>query len=648
MCGITGFLSTYDRPADELSYIVTRMSDAIAHRGPDSQGVWIDAQARIALGHRRLSIVDLSESGHQPMLSTSGRYVLVFNGEIYNHQEIRRELCSRGGGIAWRGHSDTETILAGIEAWGFEETLRHTIGMFAIALWDREERTLSLARDRLGEKPLYYGWQGRGEQRALIFGSELKALRAHPAFDAPVDREALTLFMRTGYVPAPWSIHAGIHKLPPGTFTVLRAGDEKPVIRAYWSAEQVIMDGFTQPMSITPEQAVDQLEALLGDAVGQQMVADVPLGAFLSGGVDSSTIAALMQSRSLQPIKTFSIGFHEAGYNEAEHAAAVARHLKTDHTELYVSAADALAVVPTLAHMYDEPFADSSQIPTHLVSRMARSHVTVALSGDAGDELFCGYSRYLFTERMWSHLAAIPRPLRQIGGRMLSAVPGGVWDGIGRLTGRGLLAERVRKGASVLASTEPNELYLNAVSQWMDPASLVEGGREPKTLLTGGPSPLRDLPPVPRMMAYDMMTYLPGDILTKVDRAAMSVSLETRVPMLDHRVVEFAWRLPMSLKLRGGASKWLLREVLYRHVPRELIERPKMGFGIPLDHWLRGPLREWAEELLAPERLRAEGLRVEPIRRAWQEHTTQSKDRQYALWNVLSYMAWKQDLDRAA
>lgn len=646
MCGLTGFWRAGGVREEEATALVLRMAKAIEHRGPDDAGSWVDAAAGIALGHRRLAIVDLSAAGHQPMTAHGGRYVIAFNGEIYNHQVIRRELDARGT-INWRGHSDTETLLAGIEVWGFEETLRRTIGMFAIALWDRKERTLSLARDRLGEKPLYYGWQGLGEQRALVFGSELKSLRAHPAFDAPVDRDALTLFMRTGYVPAPWSIHAGIHKLPPGTFTVLRAGDEKPVIRTYWSAEQVFMDGFAQPLSLTPEQAVDQLEALLGDAVGQQMVADVPLGAFLSGGIDSSTIAALMQSRTSQPIKTFSIGFHEAGYNEAEHAAAVARHLKTDHTELYVSAADALAVVPKLPHMYDEPFADSSQIPTHLVSRMARSHVTVALSGDAGDELFCGYSRYLFTERMWSRLEAIPRPLRQLGGAMLSAVPSGVWDGVGRLTGRGLLAERMRKGASVLASTEPDELYLNTVSQWMDSASLVEGGREPATLLTGAPSPLRVLPPVPRMMAYDMMTYLPGDILTKVDRAAMSVSLETRVPMLDHRVVEFAWRLPMSLKLRGGTSKWLLREVLYRHVPRELIERPKMGFGIPLDHWLRGPLREWAEQLLAPERLRAEGLRVEPIRRAWQEHTSQSKDRQYALWNVLSYMAWKQDLDRA-
>lgn len=484
--------------------------------------------------------------------------------------------------------------------------------------------------------------------RTLVFGSELKALRAHPSFDAPIDREALTLYMRTGYIPAPWSIHVGIQKLPPGSFTVIRPDDEAPKIRSYWSAEQVALDGAANPLSISPEVAVDKLEELLGDAIGQQMVADVPLGAFLSGGIDSSTVAALMQSRSSQPIKTFSIGFHEPGYNEAEHAAAVARHLKTDHTELYVSAQEALAVVPELPRMYDEPFADSSQIPTHLVSKMARRHVTVALSGDAGDELFCGYSRYFITDRLWSRVSALPLPVRRLGAALIGAVPRTTWNGLGRLAGRGSLGEHLHKGAGVLRSTQPDKLYLNAVSQWMDPESLVEGAHEPLTVLTGAPSSLHRLSPLARMMACDMLTYLPGDILTKVDRAAMSVSLETRVPMLDHRVVEFAWRLPMDLKFRDGASKWVLRQVLYRHVPRQLIERPKMGFGIPLDHWLRGPLREWAEALLAPERLRAEGLRTEPILRAWQEHLTGVRDRQYALWNVLSYLSWKQDLGRSA
>lgn len=648
MCGLTGFWQANGVREDDARALVLEMARAIAHRGPDDHGAWVDGAAGIALGHRRLSIVDLSAAGHQPMTSNGGRYVIAFNGEIYNHLAIRRDLEARVGEIAWRGHSDTETLLAAVEAWGFVETLRRTIGMFAIALWDREEQTLSLARDRLGEKPLYYGWQGKGERRTLVFGSELKALRAHPVFDAPVNREALTLYMRTGYIPAPWSIHSGIQKLPPGSYVMLHRGKETAQVQQYWSAEQVALDGHARPLQLTPDSAVDRLEALLGDAVQQQMVADVPLGAFLSGGIDSSTIVALMQSRSEKPIKTFSIGFHEAGYNEAEHAAAVARHLRTEHTELYVRAEDALSVVPALPQMYDEPFADSSQIPTHLVSKMAREHVTVALSGDAGDELFCGYSRYLFTEKLWSRMNRVPRPVRQFAGSLLSAVPAQVWNGLGSLSGYGPLGERMRKGASALGSAEPDQLYLHTISQWLEPELLVEGAREPSTLLTGGFSPLRSLPPVPRMMAYDIQTYLPGDILTKVDRAAMSVSLETRVPMLDHRVVEFASQLPMDLKLRNGTSKWVLREVLYRHVPRQLIERPKMGFGIPLDHWLRGPLRDWAEQLLSPAKLRQEGLRVEPIRQAWQEHATGARNRQYALWTVLSYMAWKQNIERAS
>lgn len=646
MCGLTGFWQVRGVREDEARELVLKMSQTIQHRGPDDFGIWVDGAVGVALGHRRLAIVDLSSTGHQPMASDSGRFLIVFNGEIYNHLAIRHDLDARGRRTVWRGHSDTETLLAAVEAWGFEETLRRVIGMFAIALWDRQQRTLSLARDRLGEKPLYYGWQGYGKDTTLIFGSELKALRAHPAFDASVDREALTLFMRTGYIPAPWSIHSGIHKLPPGCFTVIHPDEKAPKVCSYWSAEQVALDGAASPLAIPPEEAVNRLEALLGDAVGQQMVADVPLGAFLSGGIDSSTIAALMQSRSSQPIKTFSIGFHEAGYNEAEHAAAVASHLKTDHTELYVSAQDALAVVPDLSRMYDEPFADSSQIPTYLVSKMARQHVTVALSGDGGDELFCGYARYLLTDRLWSRVRALPLPARRLSAALIDAVPRKTWDGLGSLVGLASLSERVHKGASVLRSDQPDELYLNMVSQWMDPESLVEGAQEPRTVLTGGLGELHRLDPKARLMAFDMLTYLPGDILTKVDRAAMAVSLETRVPMLDHRVVEFASQLPIDLKLRNGVSKWVLRQVLYRHVPRQLIERPKMGFGIPLDHWLRGPLREWSETLLSPERLRAAGLRAEPIRRAWQEHVSGVRDRQFALWNVLCYLSWKQDLDQ--
>jgi asparagine synthase (glutamine-hydrolysing) len=648
MCGVAGLLFS-GQSADDALAASRAMTDAISSRGPDDQGHWIDARGGVVLGHRRLSIVDLSPAGHQPMHSASGRYVIAYNGEIYNHLDLRRSLEAQGNELAWRGHSDTETLLAGIDVWGLQETLLRSIGMFAIALWDRQQRTLTLARDRLGEKPLHYGWQGQGEKAVFIFGSELKALRAHPAFDGEIDRDVLTLFMRHNYVPGAHTIHRGIARVPPGCLLTVSLSQRAPKIISYWSAVDAIRAGATQHRleSIAPEEAVDRLDELLKSAVAQQMVADVPLGAFLSGGVDSSTIVALMQAQSSRPVRTFTIGFHEAGYNEAEHAKAVATHLGTDHTELYVTPQEAMAVIPRLPTVYDEPFADSSQIPTFLVSALARQHVTVSLSGDAGDELFSGYNRYLVASTLWNKLSRTPMPLRKAAARSIMALSPDTWSTLfswlpsPRFKAR--FGDKLHKGASVLDCPDIDGLYRVLVSHWNDPQQFVRGSHEPATLFTGGRPDLGGLDPVERMMALDLMTYLPDDILTKVDRAAMAVSLETRVPFLDHRVVEFAWRLPQNLKLRNGVGKWVLRQVLYRYVPQRIIDRPKMGFGVPIDVWLRGPLRDWAEALIDESRLRREGyFDPEPIRRKWSEHLNGSRNWAYHLWDVFMFQAWLQ------
>jgi asparagine synthase (glutamine-hydrolysing) len=657
MCGVTGFWQPTGFAEAPARARVLRMAEQISYRGPDDFGAWLDGQAGIAMGHRRLSIVDLSAAGHQPMTSPSGRFVMAFNGEIYNHGALRALLeLEVGYALPWRGHSDTETLLAGFDAWGVVQTLQKSIGMFAVCLWDRDQRRLLLARDRAGEKPLYYGWQGQGSERALLFGSELKALQAHPTFAAEIDRESVLLFMRTGYVPTPRCIYLGLQKLQPGTLASFRADGTAPEVTSYWDATQAILQGHAHPLDLSPDEAVAQLETLLTSAIGQQMVADVPLGAFLSGGIDSSTVVALMQAQSKRPVRTFSIGFNEEGYDEAQHAKAVAKHLGTDHTELYVTSQQAMQVVPLLPAMYDEPFADSSQIPTHLVSKLAREHVTVALSGDAGDELFCGYRRYAVTDGLWNKFSRIPAPLRRQGARLLQQVPEAGWDRIaawaGRLSPRVAsyqrVGEKIHKGSRLLSGPNSDALYLRSVSQWANPGSLMPNITEPPTLLTGAATPLHSLPNVPRMMAYDFLTYLPDDILVKVDRAAMAVSLETRVPMLDHRVAEFAWRLPMEYKLRKGSSKWALRQVLYRHVPQALVDRPKMGFGVPIDHWLRGPLRAWAEDLLQPARLEAQGmLAAAPIRAVWDEHISGRSNLQYPLWNVLMFQAWREQAQRA-
>ena len=652
MCGLTGFLSG-QWPGDVARSWIKRMTDAISHRGPDSEGNWLDADAGFALGHRRLSILDLSPAGHQPMVSASGRFVIAFNGEIYNHLELRGLLGEYGcraslamattGG--WRGHSDTETLLAGIEAWGVEATLKKSIGMFAIALWDRQTHTLTLARDRMGEKPLYCGWQGCGNERVFLFGSELKALKAHPAFAAEIDRGALCLLLRHNYIPAPYSIYQDIAKLEPGCLLSVSLAQPEPRICKYWDTVEVARAGVARPFEGTADQAVDALEVLAKDAVRQQLIADVPLGAFLSGGVDSSTVVALMQAQSSRPVKTFTIGFNEEGYDEAVHAKAVARHLGTEHTELYVSSQQAMEVIPRLPSLYCEPFADSSQIPTFLVSQLAKQYVTVSLSGDAGDELFCGYNRYQITEKLWHKLAMLPAPLRALVAKSITALSPTAWDSLaGIIPGAGryaTLGDKLHKGAGVLASATVDDLYLGMVSHQRSPADWVIGGQEPPTHLMGLRPGLSGLGAVERMMALDTISYLPDDILVKVDRAGMGASLESRVPFLDHRVVEFAWSLPLTYKLREGQTKWPLRQVLYRHLPRELIDRPKMGFGVPLHDWLRGPLRHWAEELLDEARLAREGyFRPAPIRQIWAEHLSGKRNWMAQLWNVLMFQVW--------
>ena len=581
------------------------------------------------------------------MQSASRRHVITLNGEIYNYADLRGELADEGHNTNWRGHSDTEVLAACFDAWGVSKTLRRASGMFALAVWDRKERVLALARDRLGEKPLYYGRQ-HGPGSPFLFASELKALQQHPDFEPEIDRGALGLFTRYLNVPAPLSIYRGISKLAPGTILRVGTGAAEPVIEEYWSGAQVALEGVAEPTGLDSDAATNALERILERAVGRQMMADVPLGAFLSGGIDSSTVVAMMQKLSPLPVKTFTIGFHEEAYNEAKHAKAVARHLGTDHTELTLTPREAMDVIPKLPAMYDEPFANSSQIPTHLISALARKHVTVALSGDGGDELFGGYDRYLVAGGWWDRIASIPMPLRAAAARALTMVPAAFWTSLGDAAGgllpRGMrlkrLGDKVHKGATMLCSGSSDELYDSMLSLWRDPGELVIGASCAAGPMLDTRAELQSLNGVERMMAQDMLGYLPDDILVKVDRAAMAVSLETRVPLLDPEVVEFAWRLPLDFKIRRGTTKWLLRQLLHRYVPPALVDRPKMGFGVPLDSWMRGPLRDWAEALLDERRLREEGFfRPQPIRNAWDEHL-RGHNNQYKLWVILMFQSW--------
>jgi asparagine synthase (glutamine-hydrolysing) len=654
MCGIAGYLQS-DVRAEEWTCHLNRMESSIFHRGPDDGGVWFDPAAGVGLVNRRLAIVDLSPQGHQPMMSASGRYVLTFNGEIYNFRDIRADLESLPSPPQFRGYSDTEVLLAAFEAWGIPEAITRTIGMYAMAIWDRQERSLCLIRDRLGEKPLYYGWQGE----RFLFGSELKSFCAHPGFKPDIDRDALHLFMRHRYIPAPYSIYAGVRKLLPGSILTLTESDirehrEREPVR-YWSAREAATEGIENPYLGTEKSATDRLEALLREAVGKQMVADVPLGVLLSGGIDSSTIVALMQSQSSQPVKTFTIGSSDTQYDESNHARAVAHHLHTDHTELFVTPEDAISVITRLPEIYDEPFADPSQIPTFLVSKLAREKVTVALSGDGGDELFGGYSRHFWVQDIWRKIGRVPLVARRAAAGAMTSVSPDTWDRMftavdpvlpSRLKQR-TPGEKIHKLAPTLAANSPDAIYASLISHWNGDNPVRDVGAATST--ETDPLAMPELPGITeRMMCLDLLTFLPDDVMVKVDRASMAVSLETRAPYLDHRVVEFAWQLPLSAKVRDGQGKYLLRQVLSRHIPVDMIDRPKAGFGIPYGDWLRGPLREWAESLLDEHRLRAEGfLRPEPIRAKWDDHLAGKRNWQAYLWDVLMFEAWLEHRDRS-
>lgn len=646
MCGIAGFWGSTGQ--QQPSAVLQNMGNAIAHRGPDDSGTWLDENLGIALVHRRLSILDLSPAGHQPMISLSGRYVLIFNGEIYNFSEIQREIEEKAS-PSWRGHSDTEVMLAAFEAWGVEVALSRFVGMFAFALWDRQDCCLYLCRDRLGEKPLYFGWAGN----TLVFGSELKALRAHPSWQGEIDRDSLTLFFRHNFIPSPYSIYRDVRKLPPGACVAITLADVQmrrfPASKIYWSVLSAAQEGLACPFTGSDAEALAELEKRCLKAITLQKVADVPLGAFLSGGVDSSAVVALMQSTSTQPVRTFTIGFTEADYNEAEYASAVSKHLGTEHTELYVTPEEALAVIPKLPAIYDEPFSDSSQVPTFLVSQMARQDVTVSLSGDGGDELFGGYNRYFLGSDLIRKTHWVPYRVRKAVANGFMACSPQMLDKVLRPLGRlvpqlnvSQPSDKAYKAMEVLALERDTDVYRRILSHWHDPASLVIGGREPPSILDEMISHRNMGNSFEQwMMSTDLRMYLPDDILVKVDRAAMAVSLETRVPFLDHRLVEFSLSLPLHMKIRNGQGKWLLRQMLYKYVPESLIERPKMGFGVPIDSWLRGPLKEWAEALLGEDRLRREGLlNPEPIRQKWAEHIAFKRNWQYYLWDVLMFQAW--------
>lgn len=638
MCGIAGFVEVTPKSSPEaLQARALDMAKTMHLRGPDDFGAWVDAPGGVAMAQARLAVIDLSSAGHQPMVSACGRYCIVYNGEVYNADELHQQL----GTLNLRGHSDTEIILEACVRWGVRATVEKLIGMFAFALWDRGDQMLTLVRDRFGIKPLYWG----EVDGLLLFGSELKALHAHPGWTRQIDRNALSSYLRFNYVPAPQSIFQGISKLRPGHILTYRPG-QTPSLECYWDLRTIAAAGAAHPSCFDDQTAEGQLDELVLDAVKRRMVADVPLGAFLSGGIDSSTVVAAMQAQSTRPVKTFTIGFDVEGYDESAHAAAIAKHLGTDHTELRVTPEHALDTVPQLADWYDEPFADSSQIPTFLVSELARKDVTVSLSGDGGDELFAGYERHKWGEALWRRTGWLPRPVARLGAAALRVPPDGFWRGVNSVLPNRLKvshpAGKARKLADVLALSDPMALYRRLVTAWDNPDALVPGGHEPHGLEWDTSLAERGLGVMEQIQVLDALTYLPDDILTKVDRASMAVSLEARVPLIDHRIAEFAFHLPRHLRHRNGQGKWLLRRVLARYVPDDLFERPKMGFGIPVDHWLRGPLREWAEDLLSVEHLEDGGYLVAaPIRAAWAEHVSGQADWTTHLWTVLMFQAWR-------
>jgi asparagine synthase (glutamine-hydrolysing) len=646
MCGITGF---YSKTSSNFNNIILKMNSAITHRGPDSNNIWQDKNSGIFFGHQRLSILDLSTAGNQPMVSNSGRHIITYNGEIYNHLEIRKELNKINSNIRWKSNTDTETLLEALEFWGIEKTLKKIVGMFAFGLWNKKNRSLILVRDRIGEKPLYFGWQGKGDSKVFLFGSELKALKVHPEFSREINRDAITLQLRHNYIPDPYSIYKDIYKLLPGHYLELTEVNLKknflPTPKIYWSLTKSAIYGINNQLTQSDESIQSDLEKRLKLSVKQRMISDVPLGAFLSGGIDSSTIVSLMQSQSNHPIKTFTIGFNEDDYNEAQHAKKIAKHLGTDHTELYFSSKTAMEVIPKLSTIYDEPFSDNSQIPSFLLSQLAKQDVKVALSGDGGDELFCGYNRYMLTNNWSKKFNSIPLSLRKILTYAIKLISQNNWNKLFKFL-PGLnqhinYGHKIHKGAKALEANTLSDLYYVLISHWQNPTEVVINSKEPQTFLSEFNPELLNFNNHQKMMMLDLITYLPNSILVKVDRASMASSLEARIPFLDHELIEYSWKIPHSLKFRNGKGKWILRQILNNYVPKDLTERPKTGFGIPIDIWLRGPLRDWAENLLNEKRLMQEGyFNPKLIRDKWQEHLSNKHNWQYDLWNVLMFQAW--------
>ena len=646
MCGINGF---YSNSSFTFDNVILKMNSAISHRGPDTNGVWQDKNSGIVLGHQRLSIIDLSAAGNQPMRSNSGRFILTYNGEIYNHLEIRKEIEKSNSNIKWYGNSDTETLLEAIDFWGIEITLQKIDGMFAFGLWDQKTRCLTLVKDRIGEKPLYYGWQGKGDNKIFLFSSELKALKMHPEFKGEINRDAIALQLRHNCIPAPYSIYKDIHKLLPGCYLQLKESDLKkcliPQSKIYWSLTESAIYGNNNQLMLSEIDIQKGLEKHLQSSVKNQMISDVPIGAFLSGGIDSSTVVALMQSQSNHPIKTFTIGFSEEDYSEAKYAKKIAKHLGTDHTELYVSSKMAMEIIPKLPSIYDEPFSDSSQIPTYLVSQLAKQHVKVSLSGDGGDELFCGYNRYIMSKKFSNIFRLMPLFFRKILSNRLELISTKNWNRLSNLSPflnqYSNFGAKMHKVVNVLKAKNLNDLYYMLCSHWQNPTELLINSKEPGTLLTEFKPELKGLNSQQQMMALDFITYLSDDILVKVDRAAMASSLETRVPFLDHKLIEYVWKIPHSLKFRNGQGKWILRQILNQYVPENLTKRSKMGFGIPIDTWLRGPLRDWAENLLNEKRLKEEGFfNPKLIRNKWEDHLSDKRNWQSDLWDILMFQAW--------
>jgi asparagine synthase (glutamine-hydrolysing) len=637
MCGLVGFWGGGSLEGKNPEKVLSMMSDEIHHRGPDDSGSWIEVDSMFALAHRRLSIIDLSKAGKQPMCSISGKYVIAFNGEIYNHLELRSQLKMH----SWRGRSDTETLLTCIEKWGLRETLKKLVGMFAFALWNVESQELVLARDRIGEKPLYFGWQGR----SFLFGSELKALARHPDFVGTLSKSALNLYFSQGFIPAPFSIYDGIEKLPAGSFVLLKHGQRKFTIEKYWSAAARATEGLENQFDLGSTELEDKVERVLRDSVKRQMVSDVPLGAFLSGGIDSSLVVSMMQEMSDLPIKTFTVGFHDERYNEAGDARSIADYLGTDHHELYVSEVEVRETIPMLSHLYDEPFSDASQIPTFLVSKLAKQNVAVTLSGDGGDELFAGYTRHQFTEVIWGAMTVLPVGLRRSLSKSIGFLPGNFWRTLEKVNAVSRvfksLDTKVQKGIQVLGSSGEKELYENMIRSWENTEELIVGGDSKSAFLGDLLQRNEMLDPTSQIMLWDTEVYLPDDVLVKLDRASMACSLESRTPFLDHTLFELAWKIPFHHKYKDKVGKRILRKILYRYLPQELVDRPKAGFTLPLADWLRGPLKEWAETLIAEDRLSQQGiLNPKVVWQTWLSHQSGLRDWSAKIWTVLMFQVW--------